>query len=177
MRAGLVQFARHGLARTSMGDIAREAGLSRPWLYLHYEGKPALLAAVADDFVATTMAAATAAWADTPGKLRDRLAATLLAKEMPLFRLYAAPHGAQLLAATGPEGSRASRLDAHVASMLGKALVAAGFGCAPYGGPAAFARTLGLLAGGLKHTAADEAALTAAVKDLARMAFLAAKRG
>jgi AcrR family transcriptional regulator len=39
-------FARYGYRRTSMNDIAREAGLAKTTLYLHYKGKDDILRAV-----------------------------------------------------------------------------------------------------------------------------------
>lgn len=39
LRAAFECFARYGLRRTSMADIAKVAGMSRPALYLHYAGK------------------------------------------------------------------------------------------------------------------------------------------
>ncbi len=39
LRSAFVAFARYGLRRTSMADIAKGAGMSRPALYLHYSGK------------------------------------------------------------------------------------------------------------------------------------------
>ena len=39
LRSAFVAFARYGLRRTSMADIAKGAGMSRPALYLHYAGK------------------------------------------------------------------------------------------------------------------------------------------
>ncbi len=39
LRAAFECFARYGLRRTSMADIAEGAGMSRPALYLHYAGK------------------------------------------------------------------------------------------------------------------------------------------
>lgn len=39
LRAAFECFARYGLRRTSMADIAKGAGMSRPALYLHYAGK------------------------------------------------------------------------------------------------------------------------------------------
>lgn len=37
--AALKRFARYGFKRTSMDDIAREAGLAKATLYLHFKGK------------------------------------------------------------------------------------------------------------------------------------------
>jgi AcrR family transcriptional regulator len=39
LQAAFEAFARYGLRRTSMADIAKGAGMSRPALYLHYSGK------------------------------------------------------------------------------------------------------------------------------------------
>lgn len=39
LRSAFAAFARYGLRRTSMADIAKGAGMSRPALYLHYCGK------------------------------------------------------------------------------------------------------------------------------------------
>jgi AcrR family transcriptional regulator len=39
LQAAFDIFARYGLRRTSMADIAKAAGMSRPALYLHYSGK------------------------------------------------------------------------------------------------------------------------------------------
>lgn len=39
LRAAFTAFASYGLRRTSMADIAKGAGMSRPALYLHYAGK------------------------------------------------------------------------------------------------------------------------------------------
>jgi AcrR family transcriptional regulator len=43
--AALVCIGRFGLAKTTVDDIAREAGCSRATLYRYYDGKPAILGA------------------------------------------------------------------------------------------------------------------------------------
>src|SRR6476620_5272834 len=56
--AALVCIGRFGLAKTTVDDIAREAGCSRATLYRYFDGKPAILrAAVAAelDRVATAL--------------------------------------------------------------------------------------------------------------------------
>jgi AcrR family transcriptional regulator len=65
--AALVCVGRFGLAKTTVDDIAREAGCSRATLYRYYDGKPAILRAavtaeldrVASTLVETGRAAAT----------------------------------------------------------------------------------------------------------------------
>ena len=43
--AALVCIGRFGLAKTTVDDIAREAGCSRATLYRYFDGKPAILRA------------------------------------------------------------------------------------------------------------------------------------
>jgi len=57
-------FFRYGFARTTMGDLAKEAGLSRPALYLVYPGKAEVFQAVVEwmtdsmlDTIASTLRA------------------------------------------------------------------------------------------------------------------------
>lgn len=47
--AALRCFARNGLERTSIADIAKESGLSAGSIYSHYRNKAELVAAVAED--------------------------------------------------------------------------------------------------------------------------------
>ncbi len=48
-------FFRYGFARTTMGDLASAAGLSRPALYLVYPGKAEVFAAVVEWFIESTL--------------------------------------------------------------------------------------------------------------------------
>lgn len=76
--AALGQFARYGLRKTSMDDVARAADLSRPGLYLHFPSKEALFVATLEHLLARTMAAVDAALAaDRPwlDRIVDALAA------------------------------------------------------------------------------------------------------
>jgi AcrR family transcriptional regulator len=60
--AALVCIGRFGLAKTTVDDIAREAGCSRATLYRYYDGKPAILrAAVAAELDRVTSALIAAA--------------------------------------------------------------------------------------------------------------------
>lgn len=92
-------FARFGYRRTTMGEIAQEAGMSRPALYLLYPNKEAIFRDLAQAILSEGLDAAAAAWA--PGAPVDPgLEAALLAKELPLFRLLAeSAHAAEIFAA------------------------------------------------------------------------------
>lgn len=62
IQAAYKVFIRYGFARTTMGDLAKEAGLSRPALYLVYPGKAEVFQAVIElltqsmlDMITSTM--------------------------------------------------------------------------------------------------------------------------
>ncbi|AOK19296.1 hypothetical protein WT26_25555 [Burkholderia cepacia] len=56
MAAAAEMFGRYGFARTTMGDIAQAAGVSRPSVYTLYPGKDEIFAAVADAFTNSKLA-------------------------------------------------------------------------------------------------------------------------
>lgn len=92
-------FARYGYKRASMGDVAAEAGVSRPALYLHFRSKEDVLRSLAGRMRTLALEGARAGWAEGRG-FAANLAATLLGKEAHIFPvLYGAPHGAELLTA------------------------------------------------------------------------------
>ena len=121
LTAGQTLFGRHGFQRTSMADIAREAGIARATLYLRYSDKRALFEALAAMLVDDALAGAEAAW-NYDGDLAANLEAVVLAKELGFFRLInATPHGAELLAVDAELTSRhVARLDAGYTSMLAR---------------------------------------------------------
>jgi AcrR family transcriptional regulator len=87
--AALRLFARYGYKRTSMDDIAREAGVARATLYLHFKGKDdvfrAMLAGLGSQ-VETRCREALA----TPGPFSDRLAALMAAHHGTAFSAFSA---------------------------------------------------------------------------------------
>ena len=173
-QAALTLFARHGFARTSMSDVAREAGISRATLYTRFADKSALAAAMADMLVDDALAAANAAWRAT-APLADNLEAMLLAKDLPLFRLLqASPHGAELLAVDAQLTSRqAEILQAGFDALLTKCAREAqreGADFTAIGGVAAFAKFLALAGGGLKHELRSEKSYRHAIRTLCVMA-------
>lgn len=169
--AALVLFARHGFARTSMADIAREAQVARATVHLAFRDKTALFEHLAGQLVDDTLAAAALAWAtgsdDPPAA---RLTRALLAADLPLFRLlHASPHGAELLSLDADLTRRhAERLDSGLEALLAQHLAAiGGLDPAGFGTWADAARFVRSASAGLKHTARDEAALATAVAQLA----------
>jgi AcrR family transcriptional regulator len=97
LEAALTCFGRHGFRRTSLEEIAQEAGLSRTALYLHYENKEAIFRALATRLHERALRAAGEA-ARAPGPAGDRVAAVLEAKYGLFFDVVqASPHAAELL--------------------------------------------------------------------------------
>ncbi len=116
--AALTLFGRHGFRRTSMADIAREAGIARATLYLRFSEKRALFEALAASLVDEALARAGAAW--VPGApLSENIAATLLAKDLGFFRILTqTPHGAELLQLEASlTAVHLARLDAEFAAL------------------------------------------------------------
>ena len=73
MDAALRTFARYGYRKTSMDDIARAAGISRPGLYFHFPSKQDLFRAAATRALDLDLIAAQRALADRERPLRERL--------------------------------------------------------------------------------------------------------
>ncbi|MBM4390177.1 MAG: TetR/AcrR family transcriptional regulator [Deltaproteobacteria bacterium] len=69
-------FLRYGLRRTSMDELARAAGISRPGLYLYFASKEAVFEAAVRQIMAHVAATARAALGGS-GPLADRVAAAL----------------------------------------------------------------------------------------------------
>lgn len=76
--AALRLFARYGYKRTSMDDIAREAGVARATLYLHFKGKDDVFRAMMARFLAQVAARCEAVMAQ-PLPFPDKLSALMLA--------------------------------------------------------------------------------------------------
>jgi AcrR family transcriptional regulator len=77
--AALRRFARYGFKRSSMDDIAREAGLAKATIYLHFKGKDDVFRAMIERFAAQIAARCEAVMAQ-PLPFPDKLAALMLAQ-------------------------------------------------------------------------------------------------
>jgi len=86
LAAGERCFARDGFRRTALDRVAREAGISRAALYLHFANKEQLFRALVGELHTRTLAEATAA-AHGGGSLAERVTAALAAKSGPFFDL------------------------------------------------------------------------------------------
>lgn len=90
-------FLHYGFRRTSLEEIAREAGLSRTAIYHHFRNKEAILLAIAERLYAGALDTAAAA-ACAPLPLHERLRRVLEAKLGYFFELlHGSRHGADLM--------------------------------------------------------------------------------
>jgi AcrR family transcriptional regulator len=96
--AVLVCIGRFGLAKTTIDDIARQAGCSRATLYRYYDGKPAILRAA----VAAELERVTTALVDT-GRREPTVGEALVAVVVRGARELRAHEALQFLLAHEPE--------------------------------------------------------------------------
>ena len=180
LQAAMTLFGRQGLRRTSMAEVAAEAGISRATLYLRFSDKQALSKAIAGWLVERALAMAQAAWQPARG-LAANLEAMILAKDLVFFRLlHASPHGAALLAAEADLArTHGQDLDERFKLLLAcraRDAERAGAELGVFGGADGFGAFLAIAAAGLKHEAQDEAGYRAAVHRLSAV-IAAACRG
>ncbi len=94
--AALSLFLRYGVKRTSIDDVAREAGIAKGTVYLYYESKTMLFAAIAERLCADMLAAARRALQEKAA-LTGRLVGFLDAYVGEMHRLVAqSPHVEEL---------------------------------------------------------------------------------
>lgn len=168
-------FARYGYRRASMADIAAEAGVSRPALYLVFRSKPDVLRSLADRLRHAAITRATDAWRDGPS-FAENLEQTILGKEADIFPLlHASPHGAEILAADAALTAEISDdLDRSFRALLAArtrdAAASGAIDLACVDGDAdALAGVVAAAAKALVNAAADEAEFRLSVRRLARM--------
>jgi AcrR family transcriptional regulator len=97
--AAYASFARHGVKRTTMDDIAREAGMSRGAVYQYVRNKDDAYRQVAGRLFGQSLTLAEAG-IGMDGDLAERLIAALTAKlDLTLRIRRDSPHAAELLGA------------------------------------------------------------------------------
>jgi AcrR family transcriptional regulator len=116
-------FVRYGVKRTSIDDVAQEAGIAKGTVYLSFKSKAELFAAIADRLCANTRADAQRIILDaTP--LVERLVGILDCYIGATHRLVAqSPHIAELTASKEALSAAAfDTLERHIRSLLGALL-------------------------------------------------------
>lgn len=173
LRSAFVCFARYGLRRTSMADIAKGAGMSRPALYLHYAGKEDIFNALvrhhfqqAEQAVARVLA--------VPGPAAQTLQAVFQAIDGEAVEaMLNSPHADEILSthqpfAQGEVQEAHARITRHIADWIAAGVEEGRLSLAGLGASAS--EVAGLLMAakyGIKAASADFAAYRAAQARLA----------
>lgn len=120
LRAAMTRFANYGYKRTSLNDIADEAGLSRPTLYSYFKNKEAILRAVSQGFYDATLCNVEAEFTREVD-IQTRLVDGFWAWSEPFMGiLFGSPHGAELI---GANSAMASDISAEAHSKFHALLV------------------------------------------------------
>jgi AcrR family transcriptional regulator len=98
LEAAYACFTRHGVRRTTMDDIAQEAGMSRGAVYQYVRNKEDAFRRLAERMLGEALAGARVA-AEAPTELAERLAAMLETKLQLVLRVWrdSPAHAAELL--------------------------------------------------------------------------------
>jgi AcrR family transcriptional regulator len=125
--AALAVFARYGFKRVSMADVALEAGVSRPALYVVFPNKAAIFEALAHAMANKICTEARSAWGNGM-TFSDGLAAAGKALHLDAWRLLkGSPHGGELVSSnTTVVGEITVNVDARFAILVAERLQAAG---------------------------------------------------
>lgn len=90
-------FALYGFRKTSMADIAKGAGMSRPALYMHYRNKEDICRSLVDRYYLEAQAAVAQALA-RPGPPEQVLEAAFVGQGGAMVEaLLSSPHGLEML--------------------------------------------------------------------------------
>ncbi|UWQ31530.1 TetR/AcrR family transcriptional regulator [Leisingera sp. M527] len=170
--AAWAAFSTYGFRKTSMDDIAKSAGMSRPALYLHFKNKEAIFRALVAGYYSNASKDIRAGLA-AEGSLAARLLAAFEAQGGEAIEaMMASPHGMELFEASkNVAGEVIDQGEAALRAIYAEWLEAeARAGRAVLtGDPAEIARTVCASLKGIKHTADDYAAYQAGVRQLAAL--------
>lgn len=151
-------FARYGLRKASMEDVAAALGVSRQALYLRHGSKGALIGWAAQGLIDTSLAAALAC-IDQPAKtLAERLSDALDAwAGRHMAALHASPHGAEIAVMLQREPPDAVRVaERRLVTAMAEAIRLSGPGAA-VSRAGSMAQALCWTARGLVHAVPDHA--------------------
>ena len=89
-------FATYGFRKTSMDDIAKGAGMSRPAVYLHFKNKEAIVAALTRHYYEKKVALVEQALTED-GSVPQILSNAIKVQVEGLAAILASPHGLEML--------------------------------------------------------------------------------
>ncbi|WP_170592906.1 TetR/AcrR family transcriptional regulator [Ruegeria arenilitoris] len=150
-------FSAYGFRKTSMDDIARGAGMSRPAVYLHYKNKEAIVRSLTQAHYAEKIAAVAHAL-QGDGAVSKILARAIDAQIAGMAAILASPHGLEMLdTSKSTAADIVAEGEAALADLYAEWLkreLAAGRVRLP-DGPAETARTVTAALKGIKMTASN----------------------
>jgi AcrR family transcriptional regulator len=163
LNAALAVFARYGFKRVSMEDIALEAGISRPALYLVYPNKGAIFTGLARAMAARACNMADGAW-PIDKAFASGLAEAALALNLDAWRLVkGSPHGGELMSDNSAVVSEiTAEVDRHFIALIQERLLA-------NNQQAGLAQMIAASLHGIKDKAKSEADLVASTQAFAKM--------
>lgn len=128
LRAAFECFARYGLRRTSMADIAKGAGMSRPALYLHYAGKDDIFNALVRLHFERSEKAVEKVLAKPGAPAEVLLAAFHAIDGDAVEAMLNSPHADEILSANSPFSQAAvieahERITGHIADWIRKGVL------------------------------------------------------
>lgn len=120
-------FLRYGVRRTSMDDVAREAGIAKGTVYLYFSSKDALFAALAEEMSRDTLAQGVRAMTEAKTDVAAFVSFLDAVIGGPNRLLASSPHAAELLDSKAAFAAPAlTRYHADIIGVLHDRLVAAG---------------------------------------------------
>ena len=99
LKSAFQAFATYGFKKTSMDDIAKGAGMSRPAVYLHFKNKEAIVRELTQFYYGEKVTLVAEALA-SEGPLPQILAQAIEAQSNGMAEILASPHGLEMLDAT-----------------------------------------------------------------------------
>lgn len=173
LQAAFVAFARYGLRRTSMADIAEGAGMSRPAIYLHYANKEDIFNALVRHHFQRSERAVARVLAVTAPPTETLLAAMQAIDGEAVEAMLNSPHADEILSASQPFDQSAvqeahARITGHIARWIAEGVASGRLSLAGLGAsPDEIAATLMAAKFGIKAHARDFAAYRTAQRQLA----------
>jgi len=154
----IATFARYGLRKASMEDVAAALGVSRQALYLRHGSKGALIGWATQGLIDSSLAAALARVEQPAKTLAERLADALDAwVGRHMAALHASPHGAEIIAMLQRDPPEAVRVaERRLVAAMAEAIRLSGPGSA-VARAGSMAQALCWTARGLVHAVPDHA--------------------
>ncbi|MDE4173969.1 helix-turn-helix domain containing protein [Phaeobacter sp. PT47_59] len=162
-------FSAYGFRKTSMDDIARGAGMSRPAVYLHFRNKEAIFTALVEAYYTQALHDVQAAL-DQRGTLAERLSLAFEAHGGPTMEaMMSSAHGLELFEASMSVAPEAIQAGEAALAGLYAAWLAQRELPATVGPAEEVAQVFCSALKGIKHTSADYAGYRQRVLQLAAL--------